>query len=204
LIEQGSATTYLPNYASPGIIAPQWYEEAFTPDAAWSAGIYGVGYDTAGDAANLIDTSVASGARSIYTRASFDILPTEPALAILVAADYDDGWVAWINGTEVYRSAEMPAGEPTWSTPAAGHESSNGPQPDYRTPVDVSATASGVIRDGTNLLAVGVWNDSASSSDLVLVPRLSILTSIDNCPDLPNPGQEDGDSDGIGDACDPS
>ena len=51
---------------------------------------------------------------------------------------------------------------------------------------------------------VGVWNTGPGSSDLVVVPRLSIQTSIDNCPDVSNPGQEDTDGDGIGDACDPA
>lgn len=33
-------------------------------------------------------------------------------------------------------------------------------------------------------------------------PIICILSSQDNCPNLPNSGQEDYDKDGIGDACD--
>ena len=52
-------------------------------------------------------------------------------------------------------------------------------------------------------LAVGVWNVVAGSSDLVVVPDLSITTlTSDNCPFTSNASQTDTDDDTIGDACD--
>ena len=82
-------------------------------------------------------------------------------------------------------------------------ESSNGEVPDFEPEIDITDAARPVLVDGTNVLAVGVWNHSLLSSDLVLVPRLSThVDSLDNCPDTPNPDQADSDGDGIGDACD--
>ena len=63
------------------------------------------------------------------------------------------------------------------------------------------ATVSRLV-SGTNTLAIGVWNQTASSSDLILVPQLTIKTNADNCPLVPNPDQADTDGDGDGDACD--
>ena len=54
---------------------------------------------------------------------------------LFLSGDYDDGYVAWINGVEVYRSPEMPAGIPDWNTDAMDHESSNGAVPNYGTAV---------------------------------------------------------------------
>ena len=45
------------------------------------------------------------------------------------------------------------------------------------------------------LLAIGVWNAGLGSSDLVLVPRLSVTTTSDNCPNVENPDQQDFDLD---------
>ena len=154
---------------------------------------------------NLISTPVAdTSARSIYTRATFDVADVAEALRVLVAADYDDGYAVWINDTEMFRSTQMPPGDPAWDTRATSHESSNQTEPEYGELNDVTTAAQGVLRTGSNLLAVGVWNANPTSSDLLVVPRLSINTSLDNCPNTFNPGQEDTDGDGIGDACDPS
>ncbi len=68
--------------------------------------------------------------------------------------------------------------------------------------MDPATAAQSALHDGTNVMAVGLWNTQATSSDLVVVPRLSIQTSIDNCPDVANPGQEDADNDAVGDVCD--
>ena len=94
----------------------------------------------------------------------------------------------------------MRGGTRLWNSDAVTHESSNGVDPDYGTLIDISTVSDGVLKTGTNILAVGVWNSSPTSSDLVLVPRLSIRTTLDNCPGTPNPDQADTDGDGLGDA----
>lgn len=167
---------YLANNADPGL-GITWAGTGFD-DSSWALGTYGVGYELAAGAENLIQTSVPSDTRSVYTRSTFEIANVLTVQNMFIGADYDDGWVAWINGVEIYRSAQMPLGvDPAWDTSPLAHESSNGALPNYNPEVDISATGIPVLVNGTNVLAVGVWGNQPAvppSSDLVLVPKLSI------------------------------
>jgi cysteine-rich repeat protein len=172
LVQAGSSMTYLANTANPGL-GTTWTAEAFTP-SGWSSGSYGVGYEVnLPGAASLLATTVSTASLSVYTRATFSIADVSAVNNLFVGADYDDGYIVWINGVEV-RRVSMPTGTPGWSTSATSHESSNGASPNYGTLVDISATALPVLHDGTNVMAVGVWNTGTGSSDLVLVPKLSM------------------------------
>ncbi len=185
LVAAGSSMVYRANTANPGI-GTTWTAESFTP-TGWSSGAYGVGYDTASPPnANALfaQTVPSSSTASIYTRATFNIADVSAISSLHIGADYDDGIVAWINGVEVYRSSTMPGGAPAWNTASASHESSNGASPNYGTLVDISAAALAAIHNGSNVLAIGVWNTTLPSSDLVLVPKLSANASVSRGPYL--------------------
>jgi len=170
LVEAGSSTTWVAHFSDPGF-GESWVSPGFD-DRGWTAGTYGIGYDSGGAAAGLIATEVPAGASSIYTRAWFTLDDSTAVATLHLGADFDDGWAAWINGVEVYRSPQLPAGPLAWNMPALEHESSNGTVADYAPLVDVSLSGVPLLNDGPNLLAVAVWNTTSESSDLVLVPQL--------------------------------
>jgi hypothetical protein len=192
--------------------APNWTLPSFTPSAAWLTGSYGVGYDTAtsGGAQNLLLTTVPDHTTSVFTRSTFCIPDTGAVSKLFIHADYDDGYVAYINGVEVLGSNEMPSGRLAWNSIADSHESSNGTVPDYGFQQDISARGIPALQNGNNVLAVGVWNrDSAvDSTDLVLVPRLTVSED-DACDGIDNDadgtideGSPNFDGDGFADCVD--
>ncbi len=79
-------------------------------DAAWSSQELGVGFDGGGELSSLIsatgDLSAMQGSNaSAYVRTSFTIDDEIPDLDQLnLNVNYDDGFVAYLNGTEVARS----------------------------------------------------------------------------------------------------
>lgn len=169
LIESGSAMRYIDNSADPGL-GLAWTLPDFD-DNAWTVGAYGVGYQSGTGAEALIRAAVPIGTSSVYTRATFNVGNLAAIDSLHLGADYDDGIVVWINGVEVYRAPEMPEDALSWNTVAANRNSSNGLYPDYGPLVDISA-ALPVLVPGENVMAVGVWNSSPTSSDLVVVPYL--------------------------------
>ena len=91
--------------------------------SVWSNGHYGVGYEVGrrGRArTGLILTEVTEGAVvGLHAGRLQRSAIAAGVNGLYLGADYDDGYVAWINGVEVYRSPEMPAGDPAWDADSA-------------------------------------------------------------------------------------
>lgn len=184
LVEAGATISYLANSSDPGI-GLGWTAENYPAASGWNSGSYGIGYETGtGGAVNLLQTTVPPGTRSVYTRTTFDITDPGTLSSVFLGVDYDDGYVAWINGIEVFRSASMPAGTPAWNTTPALHESSNGTSPVYTPLQDITTPALAALHSGDNVLAIAAYNQSGTSSDLVLVPQLSTRDNVTRGPYL--------------------
>jgi PKD repeat protein len=172
LVEFGSQMSYVSN-TEPPPFGMTWVDPAFD-DSGWSAGQYGVGFEADSGAEHLLLTTVPPTARSVFTRATFNLADAGQVQNMIFGADYDDGYAVWINGVDVFRSSNMPDGELLWWTLAEGeYESSNLATPAYRYH-DISAAALPELVTGDNILAVAVWNILPTSDDLVMVPQLVI------------------------------
>ncbi|MFT4547067.1 MAG: hypothetical protein ACI9UA_001409 [Pseudoalteromonas tetraodonis] len=148
-----------------------WFTPGFDPaTAGWASGPFGIGYENSpGDYADLISTRVkptetAAGATSIYTRSQFEVTDPSKFTSLVLQVKYDDGFVAYLNGTEVTRSNVV--GTAAFDSSASSHSDSLAVNfEDFPLPA-VSLLA------GTNTLAVHAINSSAGSSDMLIIPQL--------------------------------
>ena len=182
VVGEGKSTRYLANLVDPGF-GTSWKEPTFVEGPEWSDGTFGLGYEnTPPGAQALIQTTVATNAKSVYSRTTFNLANADGVYSVFLGADYDDGIVAWLNGVEIYRSPEVRNHPLTWNGTPGSHESSNGAEPDYTPMRNVSTAALDALQDGTNLLAIAVWN--TGGSDLVLAPQLVLNRMLTRAPYL--------------------
>jgi hypothetical protein len=142
-----------------------WTANSFD-DSSWTSGTASIGYDTNTDYDSLIQTPVPAGTLSVYVRIPFTVSSDNPVLSDL-QMKYDDGFIAYINGTRVASS----------NAPTIGSYDSNatGEHPDafavnYES-FDVSQF-SNLLVPGTNTLAIHMLNRSSGSSDFLAVPNM--------------------------------
>ncbi len=169
------------HYLVPGENTSQnWNELAYNAQT-WPTGKAGFGY---GDNDDL--TQVPNGTMAIYIRKIFSISDTNAISQAVCHIDYDDGFVAYLNGIEIARSSID--GTPEWnSTSSTQHEAVmyNGGLPEAFI-LDMNIIRS-AWKEGENVFAIEVHNVNTTSSDLSLVPYLSFATKGDEAYFSPAP-----------------
>lgn len=136
--------------------AANWMQLSFN-DAAWATGNGGFGF------ADDDDQTIISATTSLYLRKVINIPTDLPIEQLMLDIDYDDAFVAYINGVEVARSQNLEEGTPAASGSVTyDHEARmyNGGLPE-RFMLDPEA-----LTNGDNILAVHILNMSINSSDL--------------------------------------
>ncbi|MEC8458024.1 MAG: CotH kinase family protein [Bacteroidota bacterium] len=137
-----------------------WNTLAFN-DQNWDSGQGGIGY---GD---NDDNTIINVTPSLYLRKEFQITDVNNITQLLFHADYDDGFIAYLNGIEIMRSANFNSINPGYAELTnANHEAVlyNGGIPESK--FFNSDEVTELLVSGNNILAVQVHNASATSSDM--------------------------------------
>ena len=95
LVNQGDAFKYLIPTSEP---SSTWKTLSFD-DSGWSESASGFGYNDADDT-----TIIPTGTTSVYLRKVFEITDLSSISSLILDIDYDDAFVAYLNGVEVARA----------------------------------------------------------------------------------------------------
>ncbi len=147
-----------------------WTETSYD-DSGWQSGNTGVGYETGSGFESLIglDVEAMRGVNeSVYIRIPFEVEDADGAATLTLSMKYDDGFVAYINGTRVMQSAQVPSSLSWQSGATTYHDDAAAVLFDA---FSLDSYAS-LLHSGTNLLAIHGLNYALTSSDLLFVPKL--------------------------------
>ena len=180
-ILDGDEWRYLKGRSEP----PSGWATATFDDAAWTRGASGFGYGT--DCVHrTVLSDMKDGYSSLYLRRAFDVADPAAIQALTLTMDYDDGFVAYLNGTEVARR-NVTGNPPAASSLATQNHDCSGAPVSGNAPESFSLSKS-ALRAGTNVLAIQALNLSRGSSDFTVVPELeatmaTACTSSADCND---------------------
>lgn len=164
IVDLGHTWKFLVPTAEP---AATWKTYSFA-ETGWQNGASGIGYGDGDD-----KTVISSGKISVFLRKKFTITELSKIGSLWLHMDYDDGFVAYLNGIEICRSGLGIAGSKVvWNQSAADHEAKiyRGIDPEG---FDISAFI-GLLNSSENILAVQVHNAGTGSSDLSAIPILTV------------------------------
>ncbi len=148
-------------YSSSGAPDTNWRNLSFN-ETVWQRNQGGFGFGDGDDHTTISQT------KAVFLRRTFTVADPGEVLCAVLNVDYDDGFVAYLNGVEIARNnVGSPGTRPANDIYANGsHEAKmfNGGKPDYYylNPKRIHE----LLQTGTNVLAVQVHNETSSSNDL--------------------------------------
>ncbi len=141
-------------------VTDRWTGNAFD-DSEWDAGPGGIGYGDEDDG-TTVDT-----AKAVYCRYRFDLADPAVVSELILDMDFDDGFVAYLNGTELARYNLGPEGSPvSWDQLSDGFHEALLYQGNTPMRFTLDRNDLDLLVSGENILSVEVHNQSAYSSDL--------------------------------------
>jgi len=157
------------HYIVPSVAIPNTWKTNGFNDSSWGIGNSGFGYGDNDDATQL------PYILSVFIRKEFTINRLSDVVSLILSIDYDDGFVAFINGHEIARSnvgdpgTEVPY---NYGTGSVNREASlyRAGQPEHY----VISNFQSFLIEGVNVIAIQGHNSDANSSDFSLIPMLTL------------------------------
>ena len=169
IVNASNTWHYFPGTEEP----PSTWRDILFDDSSWLQGPGGIGYGDDDDA------TVIDPVGSFYMRQGFQISDPSLLVGALFYIDYDDAFVAYLNGVEISRgNIGVPGQIPPYTMYADDdtHEAQlyQGGEPEHFAigPVFLDS----LLVAGDNVLAIQVHNANATSSDLSSIPFLFVAT----------------------------
>lgn len=172
VVGKGTSWRYRRGTAPASVPANAWRGVAFD-DSAWPSGAAPVGYSNYGVPIGTELTDMQNAYTCIFLRHAFVLANDAARVSELhMDADYDDGFVLWLNGTEIARVNLD--GQPGAPLPhdATAVENRNANWTAAWTGGDLPAL------QRTNVLAVQLFNRSVTSGDCLFDAELSCVTEL--------------------------
>ncbi len=162
LIPMGSTWKYSDGSSIP---ATNWFTSTYT-DTSWKSGTAQFGYGNRGELTTISYGSNASNKYpTAYFRKTISISNLSAKSNFILTTFIDDGAAVYVNGTELGR-VNMPTGSLMFTTLASS--SNNGITNTFSIPINL-------LKEGNNVIAVEVHQNSVTSSDLIF--NLSLTCS---------------------------
>ncbi len=167
LVAVGESWSYLRGFAEPSAEPGEWTRDGFD-DVAWSKGESGFGFGFASyPEATIIQNELGAVFNSVYLRRVFSWDLGTNLCWLTLRVDYDGGYVAYLNGTEVARR-NLPGlpGAPIPFTQTGSYRTNSGAEM-----IDLTPFAA-LLRPARNVLAFQWHLPGPASSSMRFVPEL--------------------------------
>lgn len=173
----GASTTFIPENSvewsyHKGLNSPAvdtnsktwWQHPDFVEDSNWIAGAGGIGYGE-----SFISTWVGdmrSSYSTLFLRKKFTVADASEIDELILRARYDDGVKIWINGTAVFN--HFSPGSPSNPSAVGSFATGNRNESEayvFQSNTLTSPAPSSYLVDGTNVIAIQLFNVTIGSSD---------------------------------------